>query len=49
MIASLWYVHKHHDLQTLGPNDVVRSIKEDENEMFREGDSPGMKNLVFQS
>lgn len=37
MIASLWYVHKHHDLQTLSPADTVRPVKEDENEMAREG------------
>jgi hypothetical protein len=48
MIASLWYVHKHHDLQTLGPNDVVRSIKEDENEMFREGNDD-IQSVVFQN
>ncbi|RFU35653.1 hypothetical protein B7463_g690, partial [Scytalidium lignicola] len=30
-VASLHYIHKHHDLQVLGPNDVVRQDKKDEN------------------
>jgi hypothetical protein len=36
MIASLFYINRHHDLQTLGPKDVVRQDKKVEGEPERE-------------
>jgi mediator of RNA polymerase II transcription subunit 21 len=32
-IASLYYINKHHDLQTLSPADVVRQEKKTEGEV----------------
>jgi len=29
-VASLYYVHKHHDLKTLGASDKIREEKKDE-------------------
>ena len=34
-VASLFYVHKHHDYATLGPNDTVRQ------EAKNDGDAGG--------
>ena len=36
MVASLFYINRHHDLQTLGPKDVVRQDKKVEGEPERE-------------
>jgi hypothetical protein len=36
MIASLFYINRHHDLQTLGPKDVVRQDKKIEGEPEQE-------------
>jgi len=37
-VASIYYVHKHHDLQTLGPADTVRQQQKNE------GEDPGDRN-----
>lgn len=29
-VASIHFAHKRHDLQTLGPNDKIRSVKSEE-------------------
>jgi hypothetical protein len=44
MIASLYYINKHHDLATLGPKDVVRQDKKAEGEPEREKE--GMRLLL---
>lgn len=36
MIASLFYINRHHDFQTLGPKDAVRQDKQPEGEPERE-------------
>ncbi|KAE9363695.1 CSE2-domain-containing protein [Stipitochalara longipes BDJ] len=38
-VASIYYVHKHHDLQTLGPADTVRQQQKNE------GEDPGDRNV----
>lgn len=37
-VASLHFVHRRHDLETLGPNDQVRDVKQDQS--ANEGKSP---------
>jgi len=32
-VACLYYINKHHDLQTLGPTDVIRQEKKPEGEL----------------
>jgi mediator of RNA polymerase II transcription subunit 21 len=39
MIASLFYINRHHDFQTLGPKDVVRQDKQPEGEPERDKES----------
>lgn len=37
-IASLFYVNKHHDLQTLSATDIVRTDKKEGESTFRDPD-----------
>lgn len=41
-VASLWYLNRHHDYQTLSPKDIVRQDKkvEGEPEREKEGTTP---------
>lgn len=29
-VASIYYLNRHHDLETLGPNDSIREVKPEE-------------------
>ncbi|KAJ9131557.1 hypothetical protein NKR23_g11708 [Pleurostoma richardsiae] len=31
-VACIHYIHRHHDLETLGPSDKIRELKQEENQ-----------------
>ena len=44
-IACLHYVHTHHDLAALGPDDKIRDLKQDPDQ--REGRQPRLPSLTL--
>ncbi|KAF1736759.1 Mediator of RNA polymerase II transcription subunit 21 [Beauveria bassiana] len=49
-VASLHFVHRRHDLETLGPNDKIRDVKQEPNQKedeFAAGLNELSRDLVF--